>query len=110
MTTMMTMGAALVSQPVTNSFTAPMERDDEDDNDYNVLAPIGHEVENIIFYGCELDFLFCLGYGFFSIQREVFSRIYYIFPYIVGLVCKNPLYVECNRYSRNILLIYNKVQ
>jgi hypothetical protein len=44
---------------MTNSSTAPMERDDDDDDDYDVLAPFGHEVENIIFYGCEHD-LICL--------------------------------------------------
>jgi hypothetical protein len=33
----------------------------------------------------------------------------YVFPSFVALVNKNPLYVECTRYSRNILLIYVKV-
>ncbi len=33
-----------------------------------------------------------------------------IFPCIIGLVYKNPSYVECIRYSPNISLIYVKVQ
>jgi hypothetical protein len=32
------------------------------------------------------------------------------FPYVIALVRKNPSYIECTRYSRNILLIFIKVQ
>ncbi len=63
-TMMMTMGAALASWSATNSSTAPMERDDNNNDDYDVSAPFGHEVENIIFYGCdgcELDLNFLFG-------------------------------------------------
>ncbi len=52
-------------QPATNSSTTPMERDDNDDNDYDVLALFGHEVENIIFYGCELDLFILSGQWLF---------------------------------------------
>jgi hypothetical protein len=30
-------------------------------------------------------------------------------PYIVALVCKNPSYIACTRYSCNLSLIYIKV-
>jgi hypothetical protein len=34
----------------------------------------------------------------------------YVFPSFVALVHKNPLYIECTIYSRNITLVYVKVQ
>ncbi len=43
--------------------------------------------------------------------RRSYSTVgFTIFPYIIGLVCKNPSYVGCTRYSCNILLTYVKVR
>jgi hypothetical protein len=37
-----------------------------------------------------------------------YSRLYAFFPSFLALVHKNPSYIQCTRYSCNILLIYEK--
>jgi hypothetical protein len=52
-------------------------------------------------------------FGLWTFQTSKVSQAtvgFTFFPCIVGLVCKNPLYIKCTRYSHNILLIYIKVQ
>ncbi len=55
-------------------------------------------------------FKFFLWATAFFLSNKKSTAGFTIFPYILGLVCKNPSYVECTRYSLNISLIYDKVR
>jgi hypothetical protein len=59
-----------------------MERDDDNNDDYDVSAPYCHAVENIIIFCCELDLNFLSGQRLFSNQQEVYSRILYFYVII----------------------------